>query len=268
MKKKTFSILIASIAFLSTIMAQGTFQPRPANTTDNKGLIFDKETAFDIRLHTNGYAFAINLGTIKSYNRTRYYQIEIGELKHSKEYRNTLELNFNGIADSKPYTFGKQNKLMVIRGGIGEKRYFSEKAKKKGLAVGVSYEAGPVLGLLKPYYLDIKYENDPSTRSDDETFTLKYSPENQDDFLDRKMISGSAGFTKGLKEIKLRPGIQAKAAMHFDWGAFDEYVKGFEAGVMADIFFGGIPIMVPLENVENPPYFVNLYLTLQFGKRR
>jgi len=268
MKKKTFSILIASLAFLSTIMAQGTFQPRQDNTTSNKGLIFDKETAFDIRLHTNGYALAVNLGKIKSYYRTRYYHFEFGELKHPKEYRNTLELNINGLGDSKPYTYGKQNKLMVIRGGIGEKRYFSEKAKKKGLAVGVSYEAGAVLGFLKPYYLDVEYENDPSTRSDNVISSLKYSAETADDFLTRTMISGSSGFTKGLKEVKLRPGIQAKAAMHFDWGAFDEYVKGFEAGVMADIFFGSVPIMVPLENVENPPFFVNLYLTLQFGKRR
>lgn len=256
------------MAIIGTSFTQGTFQPRQVNSNDFKGLIYEKETSFDIRLHTNGFALAINLGNIKSYYLTRYYQIEIGEIKHPKEYRNTFDLNFTPGRDSRSFIFGKQNNLFVVRGGIGEKRYFSEKAKKKGLAVGVSYEAGPVLGLLKPYYLDLSYTNDPSSPNDDVVSAEKYSEENAEDFLNTDRINGASGLTKGLGEIGLRPGIQAKAAMHFAWGAFDEYVKAFEAGVMADLFFARVPIMVPLENVENPPFFINLYLNLQFGKRR
>jgi hypothetical protein len=33
---------------------------------------------------------------------------------------------------------------------VGEKKYFSEKAKRRGVAVGVNYEIGATLGLLKP----------------------------------------------------------------------------------------------------------------------
>ena len=42
----------------------------------------------------------------------------------------------------------------MLRVGMGAKRYFSEKAKRKGIAIGINYQAGVSLGLLKPYYLD------------------------------------------------------------------------------------------------------------------
>ncbi len=269
MKKKILSCFVALFAILTTSLAQGTFQPRdPGFQEDNKGLVYEKEFAVDFRVHTNGYALALNFGTLKTYYLTRYMHFELGEIKHPKEYRNTFDLNFSPGQDSRSFIFGKQNNLFVLRGGIGEKRYFSEKAKRRGLAVGISYEAGPALGLLKPYYLDLSFTNDPSSPADDVVSVEKYSPENADDFLNTDRINGATGFTRGLGEIRIRPGIQAKAAVHFDWGAFDEFVKGFEAGIMADVFFTKIPIMVEVDNIENRPFFINLYLNLQLGKRR
>jgi hypothetical protein len=81
---------------------------------------------------------------------------------------------------------------------------------------------------------------------------------------------GSASFSQGLSEISIMPGFHAKAAAHFDWGAFDELVKAIEAGIQIDVFFKDVPIMIEspnLPNVENSPVFINLYLNLQLGKR-
>jgi hypothetical protein len=64
--------------------------------------------------------------------------------------------------------------------------------------------------------------------------------------------------------------VHAKFAVHFDWGAFDEFAKAIEAGVMVDYYFSRVPIMVdsPLvDNAENKAVFINLYLNLQLGKR-
>ena len=55
--------------------------------------------------------------------------------------------------------------------------------------------------------------------------------------------------------------------MHFDWGAFDEYVKSLEGGIMVDAFAREAPIMVEVGGAENSRVFVNLFLHLQFGKR-
>jgi hypothetical protein len=187
---------------------------------------------------------------------------EIGELKHAKEVRQSFDTPsaLNGRI-SRAFKYGKQNNLFVLRGSLGAKRYFSEKAKHKGVAVGISYEGGATLGLLKPYYLELRAGDGQFTAS------TKYSAATADSFLDIWKIHGASGWTKGISEISFLPGINGKFAVHFDWGAYDEYVKSLEAGIMVDVFTRKAPIMVELDNVENNQVFLNLFLHLQFGKR-
>lgn len=237
---------------------------------DNKGVVYDREFTVDLKIHTNGLSIGANFAQLKTYYLTRFINFEIGEIKHPKEVRQSFDVqpSLTGRV-SRSFIFGKQNNFWVIRGGIGEKRYFSEKAKRKGLAIGVSYEAGPSLGMLKPYYLQFINFLDPGSNAFSYS-SEKFSEENADKFLDIVQIFGASGFSEGLGEIMFRPGVHAKGALHFDWGAFDEFVKAIEAGIMVDVYFRKIPIMVEsprLENIENQPLFINLFLNFQFGKR-
>lgn len=262
-------IIILTFLLLCTIsiFAQVTFQPKQLDF-QNEGVIFDKEFTLDFRfLQTNGYSLGLNFGRIKTYYRTTFYHFDFGELKHIRQYKQEgfNSPNVPGFGGNNSFIFGKRNTFLVLRGGYGQKRYFSEKAKKQGLAVGISYEAGPTLGLLKPYYLDLEY-----TIEDGRTVTIrseKYGNENHDVFLDQSRIRGASGFTKGLGEISIVPGIHLQGSAHFDWGAFDEFVKAVEAGIMVDVFFQKVPIMVEVDGVENQPVFINLFINLQLGKR-
>ena len=224
--------------------------------------MYNNELHFGLRLNTNGYAVNVSKGKLKTYYLTTFWNIEIGELKHEQETKTSFDYppRFNGKI-SRAFVFGKQNNLFVVRPSYGEKRYFSEKAKHKGLAVGISYQAGPTLGLVKPYYLELLPPDGPNP------ITTKYSDETQSRFLDIFSIFGSSSWTKGLNEMTFAPGLHAKVAVHFDWGAFDEMVKGLEAGIMVDVFFQEIPIMVDLPNVQNHSTFLNVFLNLQLGKR-
>ena len=70
--------------------------------------------------------------------------------------------------------------------------------------------------------------------------------------------------------MSIIPGFHAKAGIHLDWGAFDEFVKAIEAGIMLDVFVKRVPILVEnvdIVNAENRPFFLNLYLNIQLGKR-
>ncbi len=263
-------ICLASLflLFSLSLFGQSTYSSDPNLDPDSKGILYEKEFAIDFTLHTNGLALAVNFGKIKTYYKTQYYHIQIGELKHPKEYRQNIEsLGGFPTRSSRSFIFGKRNNLYMIRGGIGGKRYFSEKAKQKGLAVGMSYEFGPSLGITKPYYLEL------IRRSPDNTSNIivseKYSSENRDDFLERDLIYGASGVTRGFtfSELGFVPGAHAKIGAHFDWGAFDEVVKALEAGIMVDFFIRPVPIMVEVDNVNNRMLFINLYLTLQLGKR-
>ncbi len=237
---------------------------------ENKGLgiIYKSEWAFDARIHTNGMALALNFGDIKTYYKTRYYQFEIGYIKDSRERRQNNNFSLNLNQTSKSYAYGKRNSLFVLRAGFGEKRYLSEKEKKRGLAVGWNYEVGPSLALLKPYYLELIYplEGDP-TGGMIELRSEKYKEENAEVFLDENRIFGSTGFFNGFGELSVVPGVQAKAGLHFALGAFDKYVKAFEVGVMGDFFIKKIPVMVETRDISNKPYFINFYINIHLGKR-
>jgi len=253
-------------------VAQITFQPKEMSV-ENKGVVYNKELAFDFKLHTNGIAIGANFGKIKTYYLTRYVNIEIGELKHNREFRQSKD--YPSIFDTRPsrsFVLGKKNNLYAIRAGIGFKKYFSEKAKKKGLAIGINYQVGPTLGLIKPYYLEVFKERDSGHshggNNDFSIVSVKYTEANQSSFLDYNSIYGSSPFTKGLSELGIAPGAHGKFGVHFDWGAFDQYVKAFEAGIMVDVFFRKIELMVPVDSIVNRPFFVNLYLNLHIGKRR
>jgi len=267
--KKLFTIAIACI-LTASLFGQGTFQPRELSDEDsNAGIIYEREFAADLRLHTNGWAIGGNIGELKTYYLTRFYHFEFGELKHPKEYRSNNDSSVPSFTrTSRSFIYGKQNNFLVLRAGIGEKRYFSEKAKKKGVAVGMTYIAGPALGLLKPYYLEViqTVDNNFNPR----TVPVRYSEETASLFLDNSRISGASGFGKGWNEVSPKLGLHGKVAVHFDWGAFDEVVKAVEAGVMFDVYFQDIEIMVEnenLPNVKNRPYFINLFLNVQLGKR-
>lgn len=259
---------ISLLAFLGLnliqpLLSQTVVQPKQLEYS-SAGILYKEEWAIELRPHSNGGAVGVHFGKITTYYKTRYYMFDLGLLRHPKEYRQSITFNSGNpfSRTSNSFTFGKQNHLLVLRGGIGEKRYFSEKAKRKGVAVGINYEFGASIGILKPYYLNLsRLEENGFT---DYISTERYSEENKDLFLDDTKIVGPASFFKGFGQITAIPGVHAKLGAHFSVGAFDQFVKAFEMGIMIDAYVKRVPIMI-IEN--NSPLFINGYLSFHFGKR-
>ncbi len=255
MLRTLISILLAAVA--ASAQAQG-FKPPQSGV----GIIYNRETAFNFRLTTSrGFAAGMEFGRLRTYYRTSYFQVNLGEVKHPKEQRQSPPPN---VRSFRPFVFGKQNNFFVARAGWGIKRYYSEKARHKGVAVGVSYSIGPALGMMKPYYLALAYTS-PDNPRDQRVIHQKYSEDNAAVFLDQTRILGASPFTKGLGEISIIPGGNASVAFHMDWGAFDEVVKALEIGLQIDVFAKKVPILVTEENSQ---MFFNFFINLQLGKRR
>jgi hypothetical protein len=257
-------VTLLLISGCTVIWTQTIVQPKQLDYS-SMGILYSQERAIELRPHTNGAAVAVQIGKIVTYYKTHYYQFDLGLVRHPKEFRQSITFHsgnpFTRTANS--FTYGKQNHLLVLRGGVGKKIYFSDKAKRKGVAVGVSYELGGSLGLLKPYYLHLsRLEDDGFT---DYVSTERYSEDNADLFLDESKIIGPASFFKGFDKISIIPGLHARMGAHFSMGAFDQYVKAIEIGFMVDAFVKRVPIMI-IEN--NTPVFINGYLAFQIGKRR
>lgn len=262
----TYIVLICLSA--NILAGQNTFQPKqPGN--EWKGIVYRKEVAFEFRLHTNGpLLLGVNIGEIKSYYRTDYYHMSLGFMKDPRE-RNQNKNRANGFESSSSFALGKQNSVIVLRAGIGRKQFISEKAKRKGIAIGYDYEIGPSIAFLKPYYLQLIYsDNTDPPRS--VLRTEKYSEENADRFLDANgnTVFGGTSYFTGFGEMAIVPGIQGKLGLFFSLGAFDQKIKTVETGVMFDIYIRKLPIMVETDLVSNRPYFINFYVNLLLGSRK
>lgn len=268
--KCTKTIMFLLLACLSsTVQAQQVLDLGKNNYDDKKGLVYLQENTFEFNLHTNGAAVGLDFGTIETYYKTKFWHVGIGELKHFRETRQSRSLQGGLGSNFRSFVFGKQNSFFVIRGGYGQKTYFSEKARTKGVAVGYSYEGGPSIGLLKPYYLILRYV---SERPGSENYrSERYDGENGLRFLNNESIYGADNFLRGIPEMKFQPGLHGRVALHFDWGSLDEYVKAMELGLMADVYFKEVPIMVESEytqGINNQMVFLNLFLSFKFGKRQ
>ncbi len=255
-------ICLLPVLFIMTLLSAQELE----TGQDSKGILYNKELTFDFRIHTNGlFAFGVNWGKIRTFYNTRFYHLEFTQLNHPKEIRQSVDYATNSPFNTKSdaFIYGKRNNFYTLHFAWGQKRYFSEKANRKGVAVGMTYSFGPSLGLLKPYYLELIYTKD---LNEIELRTEKYTEENAGIFTDPTRIYGGAKFTKGVEETKIIPGGRAKIGLHFDKGAFDEFVRALEVGAMLDVYYKNVDIMVP--NVDrNQFYFLNLYLAVQLGRR-
>lgn len=262
-------LLLTVLCSSSVLLAQ---QQLPGNQniydTDGPGFIYAKEFTFNAGLMTpRNLMFGFTIGKIQSYDVTSFWSFELGDHRHPREFRSNFErvvLSNNRV--SRAFTYGKQNQLYVARLGFGKRKYWSEKARQRGVAIGYSYRLGPSLGLLKPYYIEVAV-GEPNNGTLTE---IRYTGDNADLFLDRLRIFGAASWGRGLGEIQFVPAVHARASLHFGFGAYDELAKSLEAGIQAEYFLGNVPIMIDgpaAPGVNNSQLFLNLFLALQIGKR-
>jgi hypothetical protein len=228
------------------------------------GIIYNQEKAVDFRIQTNGWSVGYSWGLLRTAQRTPFYYIGLGELRHPKETRSRYDVQSNGLPAraSRAYVLGKQNNLYTLRIGFGEKRYLTEKATRKGVAVAALWQAGLTVGLLKPYHLYLRRlsENNVSFVNALEP----YSAANAQDFVNPYAVVGAGGFWPGLDKISPVPGAHVRLGLHLDAGAFDAAVRAAEVGIQLEAFPRNMPIMIM---ADNRFLFGQLYLSLQLGKR-
>jgi len=241
--------------------AQETLKQSEYELTPLKGIVYFKELAGEFEVQTNGFNIGFNRGVIAKYNLTKYYHFDVGYMGDPKERSKTSYLQgFDGISN---YTFGKQNYFFVIRGGRGWKYFVSEKARKRGVALGYSFEGGVNLGLLKPYYLVLEYsdELERSYRSE------PYDENNAHLFLDVNKIRDKGKFFEGFGDLGIAPGLHVNAAMHFSLGAYEKYVKALEVGIHVDTYFKKVPILVETDERSNRFFFPSFFVNFHLGQR-
>jgi len=219
------------------------------------------EASVGFRLNTDGWSVYTDLGKVKSqdmrhsdmFYNIRLWQIEFTEKKNPREEKSTSE-NSNGNSGTTTYVYGKINNFYALKLGYGFRKLIVGKPDPGTVSIHWVNVIGASVGLLKPYYLNVY--SDPSA--------IKYSPSTAADFLNQQLIEGSAGFTKGLSEITVIPGIHFKSALHFDFSTNRKNVIGIETGFNVEYYSQSISLMA---NQSGTNYFLDLFLAAQFGRR-
>lgn len=217
-------------------------------------LSYYKQSAFGLGLRTNGYLLFYELGRMKTPRFTNLYSVEFSEIKHAKEER--YQNSDGGFSFGNSFIYGKVASFYQLKLGVGQQYILGQKGNKNGIAVLGIYGGGLSVGLVKPYYLEVK-DSSGGTKS------IQYK-DDENLFLGGP-IFGKSGFSKGLNEISVNPGAYAKAALRFDFGRFNESIQAIEIGITADVYSKKVQLIA----LNDPKqFFVQGHLAFIFGRRK
>ena len=224
--------------------------PKPAKT----------ECSIGLRLNSNGWSVFTDYGTSKPIDEKHaerffnlhFFQFEVTEKKDPRQVKTSTGSSATG-GSSSSYIYGKINNFYVIKLGYGVRTMIAGKPDEQGtVSIHWINAGGAAIGLLKPYYVNIG------------GLPVKYNPVTATEFLDPQQITGSAGFSTGLGETVIVPGVHYKTGFHFDIAGSLKTVIAIETGANVEYYFQSVALMA-----SKPPtnLFADVYLSFQFGKR-
>lgn len=208
---------------------------------------YTKEFVWGINKNTNGGligGFIFKWSKALNEKTFRTIGFELMNVKHPKEHQIS-----NGRGQ---FIFGKSQYLYAIRSQYGRDIILFKKAPQKGVQINFAFAGGPTLGVIAPYYV----------RSASDQQTYPYTPEQ---FPLYTSIMGTGNLFEGLGESSLTVGLNAKASLIFEMGAFKSNVTGFEIGTLMEVYPKTIELM-PLE--DNRAFFISAFITFFYGKRK
>lgn len=223
------------------------FFSSPLLSQDTEDYEYTREFIFGINKNTNGgliggvilkYSQALNPTLFQSFG------LELVNVKHPKEVRRHT---YNGNS----YIHAKENYLYSVRLQYGREKILFKKAPQQGVQVTGILAAGPTIGVVAPYYVQVYVDN----------FTTITVPNkaNQGD------IAGTGGIFQGIEDSKIKLGANIKASVSFEFGTFKNSVTGFEAGFLLEAFPEEI-LIIP--GAKNNKIFTSAFLTILFGTRK
>ena len=245
------------LLFISMRSLYAQQMPTSFSKDENIKFVYKKEWSGGASISNRGFGGLVRYAIIPSNFMKIQFEAEIVKVKHPKEVK-VVNPYYN---NAKSYVYGKDNMFYPFRTGIGTQFLIFDKAAKDGVEVSATVMGGASWGLLKPVYLEvIKDNNNPF---EPELVSERFNK----NLHDERNILGYSGFSKGLNELGVVPGLYLKSGFNFDWGTKDDKILMLETGAVLDVYFTEVPIMAEFQNVKNKNSFISLYATILFGKK-
>ncbi len=154
------------------------------------------------------------------------------------------------------FIYGKSNYLYALRLQYGRDVILFTKGPQQGVEVKAVFAAGPTIGIVTPYYVQVA----PNGGSGYYTVNQPYTSS-----LSYGEIQGTGSLFEGVTQSKIQLGGNLKAALNFELGTVKSQVTGFEAGFLLDTYFKKVVLMPGAENYNVYP---TVFLTVFWGSRK
>ena len=212
---------------------------------------FDSEKEAQWGISKNSWGGLIGGGVLKFSNKVsnslyRTIGFELVYIKHPKENKYSSPLGYG-----RTFIWGKKNYFFSFRAQYGREVILFSKKDQQGIRINAQLAVGPSIGILMPYY--IKYSR--NNRMEIENFNSATQTFNN--------VMGSASFFEGINELKIRPGLNLKAALNFEFGT-KKSSTAIEIGFLADAYPKKIVIMPTADNYSVYP---TAFITLLCGRK-
>lgn len=261
---KQFIILSVTLFLASNVAAQETKSGRQARREEKRKrvdarikqeeegvIVYRKSFGGGVKLTSDGYGAFLEKGIAKSIKKSWLFQLEITERKHPKETKQE-----NPFVPTVPIIYGKINFFYPVKIGAQMQMLLGNKTSKNGVSVTANFGGGLVIGLLRPYELEVEKNG--------ERAFVKYESADSNLFLNGPYFGGP-NFGRGWNSLKVSPGLYLKPAFRFDYGRFNEMISALEVGIMGEFYAKKIPQMVYQKQRQ---FFFSAYVALVFGRRK
>ncbi|HEX2921608.1 MAG TPA: hypothetical protein VHO50_10630 [Bacteroidales bacterium] len=244
---KRFLIFLLLSTWTTCILAQGELDQQ-------QKVFFRNEKSFGVQLNSDGIGIGYRVGKRIDYLNKIIIEIDGGTLKNPKEHKQRYP-----YSQASSFVYGKLNSTFYMRGGLGRQHELFSKEDYGGISIRYFYSGGPSLAIYKPIYYVVLYPV-PGTIpyeyvQKEEKFDLNAITSPQD-------IYGKAPFTKGLEELKVLPGVYAKAGFNFEYSKEDRVIHAIEFGGQINVYSKEVPIMAIAHNKQ---FFPSIFLSYRFG---
>lgn len=187
--------------------------------------------AFGVMAHSFGIGFDVQ------------YLVLRGEWDYSiglslSSYKNPKEMKIESAykdQGGKDYVYDKLNYCYVLAPMFGVSRKLISKGVFNRIGLKGHFSAGPLLALMKPYYLEVAvpFNGNQAFKEIHKYDHTKYNYSN---------IYGVGDYFLGMNEIFMIPGARIKAATSVDFSSGTAYIRSIELGMFADIFAKKLPM--------------------------
>ena len=241
----------ASVFILLLLLCAGSLIAQGEIDQQQRVMLRD-ESSFGAFLNSNGFGVNYRYGFWRNARNQFILDGDFDYVKHPKEVKQTAPpYDFQ----THRFVYGKENLFWELKGTAGWQKELYRKIDRNGISVRLFYAGGLAIGFTKPIYYKVFSTSNGEVTSED---YMKFDPS-----IHQLSIGGRGPFFMGFNELKVIPGITAKAGFSFEYSHKDAIIHALEAGVNITVYPKKIPIMA---TEQNNFLFFNLSVGYRFGR--